>query len=35
VLGALILGEPLTPRTAAAAVIVLVGVWLVRGRPRG
>jgi len=34
VLGALVLGEPFTPRTVTAAAIVLVGIWLVRGRSR-
>jgi len=31
VLGAIVLGERVTPRTSAAALVVLVGIWLVRG----
>jgi drug/metabolite transporter (DMT)-like permease len=31
VLGTVILGEPLGPRTLIAAAVVLVGMWLVRG----
>jgi drug/metabolite transporter (DMT)-like permease len=31
VLGTVVLGEPLGPRTLIAAAVVLVGMWLVRG----